>query len=813
MEAEDLVGKNIGRYTVVGQLGEGGMAVVYKALDPRLDRHVAIKILKVYLTQSSAEFIKRFDREARVLARLQHPNIVPVIDYGSTENRFPYLVMPYLAGGTLRVQMGSRWLPDRAAETLMPVADALAYAHRLGIIHRDIKPSNIMLTESGNPMLTDFGIARLFEGTTTQLTASGAAVGTPGYMAPEQWAGSVVPQTDIYALGVVLYELLTGLNPFAADTPQTALYRQLMEPMPSPRRFVPDMPREVERVLLKALEREPAARFANMEIFTLVLRRMAVGDLAGMERAGQSRPSARPDGLDSVEQVSLNGPLSLEDRHPMEDPHQPASGDTILPPEKELTAAQLPQVEETPVVEQTPTVDLQPQMEEKPLVDIQLLDREEKPQAVKPLDLPDRSTSTVHEPVSPSRGETLPAGKQLKASETHVHTRKRFPWLIVVGGLAVLAAIAAILVLGEQRRERDKQIQAAIQETQQAQATAVAAAEIIQPTDTPTATITPRPTAMAAGIQAQDISICLELDTAGVNDRSFNASAWRAAQWATNEYGVKSEYLQPASADEIPAQIQTLIDKKCTLIVGVGFILTDPILQAATKYPDQKFILLDNVIDPPLPNVLSVTFQTDQAAFLAGYLAAGMSGTGRVGTFGGVQIPPVTLFMDGFAHGVEYYNEKHGTKILVLGWDSTNQSGLFAGNFTNVDDGRTISKLLISQGADILFPVAGPLGLGALEQARASASKWVIGVDSDWTDTSPEYADIILTSVMKRMDNVVYLAAGMIISGKFQGGSVFYGTLENKGVDLGAINKSVHSNLLTELENVRQDIISGKIKP
>jgi basic membrane protein A and related proteins len=249
------------------------------------------------------------------------------------------------------------------------------------------------------------------------------------------------------------------------------------------------------------------------------------------------------------------------------------------------------------------------------------------------------------------------------------------------------------------------------------------------------------------------------------------------------------------------------------LIAGVGFLLSDSIIQAAAKYPDRNFLLLDYAIDPPIPNVLSVTFRTDQAAFMAGYLAAGMSRTGKVGTFGGVQIPPVTLFMDGFTHGVQYYNEKHGTKVISVGWDGSSQTGLFVGNFTNVDDGRTISNTMISEGVDILFPVAGPVGVGALKAAQSAGSTWVIGVDSDWTVTSPEYADIILTSAMKRMDNVVYLAAKMIVDGTYNGGIIITGSLENSSVDLGTINKMVPSDLLAELEIVRQDIIAGKIKP
>lgn len=263
----NLLGQTLGRYHILEQLGEGGMAVVYKAYDTRLETDVAVKVIRteniapVILEQS----LKRFEREAKALARLTHPNIVKVTDFGDHKGK-PYLVMEYLQGGTLKERLKSGAIPwQDAVQLLLPVAHALEYAHKNNIIHRDVKPSNILLTESGQPMLTDFGVAKLFDMADTQgLTGTGMAIGTPDYMAPEQWTGDFSVQTDIYALGVVLYEIVTGRRPYMADTPAALFLKQSNDPLPMPRKFVDGLPEGVEKVLFKALAKKAEDRYSSM---------------------------------------------------------------------------------------------------------------------------------------------------------------------------------------------------------------------------------------------------------------------------------------------------------------------------------------------------------------------------------------------------------------------------------------------------------------------------------------------------------------------------------------------------------------------
>jgi serine/threonine protein kinase len=285
----DLTGQSLGRYHILEQLGEGGMATVYKAYDTRLERDVAVKVIRIDLFGAAVieRILKRFEREARALARLSHPNIVHSNDYGE-HNGIPFLVMDYLPGGTLKQKLG-RPIPWQAAtRLLLPVAQALGYAHEHGIIHRDVKPSNILLTERGQLMLTDFGIAKMLESEETQtLTGTGVGVGTPEYMAPEQISNKNVDQrADIYALGVVFFEMLTGRRPFEADTPLAVLVKQASEPLPRPRLFAPGLPEALEKVLIKALEKKPENRFQGMHEFEVALERLlAADDRAGIPAA------------------------------------------------------------------------------------------------------------------------------------------------------------------------------------------------------------------------------------------------------------------------------------------------------------------------------------------------------------------------------------------------------------------------------------------------------------------------------------------------------------------------------------------------
>ena len=185
--------------------------------------------------------------------------------------------------------------------------------------------------------------------------------------------------------------------------------------------------------------------------------------------------------------------------------------------------------------------------------------------------------------------------------------------------------------------------------------------------------------------------------------------------------GVEGKYLESQQQTDYEKNINAFIEEKCDLIVTVGFLLGDATKAAAEANPDVKFAIVDYAYDPVIPNVLGLIFATDQAAFLAGYVAAGITKTGKVGTFGGIQIPTVTIFMDGFYCGVQYYNEKNGTNVEVLGWDPATQKGLFTGNFESTDDGRAMGETLMDEGADIIMPVAGPVGLGTAAAVKNAA--------------------------------------------------------------------------------------------
>ena len=264
----DLTGQSIGRYHILEQLGEGGMATVYKAYDTRLERNVAVKVLRTdqFIPAQLQMVLQRFEREAKSLAKLTNPNIVNILDFGEHDG-MPFLVMEYLPGGTLKKKLGQPIPWREALRILLPVAHGLAYAHGHGIIHRDVKPANILLNEDDRPILTDFGIAKLLEAPSGHtLTASGVGMGTPEYMAPEQGLGAntIDERADVYSLGIVLYEMITGRKPYIADTPMAVVLKQMTDPLPHPSDFVDDLPEEVEHILLKALAKEPENRYENM---------------------------------------------------------------------------------------------------------------------------------------------------------------------------------------------------------------------------------------------------------------------------------------------------------------------------------------------------------------------------------------------------------------------------------------------------------------------------------------------------------------------------------------------------------------------
>ena len=307
-------------------------------------------------------------------------------------------------------------------------------------------------------------------------------------------------------------------------------------------------------------------------------------------------------------------------------------------------------------------------------------------------------------------------------------------------------------------------------------------------------------------------AVCEVTDTGGVDDRSFNQLAFEGAEAAEERFGWEARVLESTSETDFDPNISSFIDQgDCNLIVTVGFLLAEATTQAATANPDQQFAIVDSAFDPALDNAQGLLFQIDQAAFLAGYIAADQSQTGVVGTFGGINIPPVTDFMVGFEQGVLFYNSENGTDVTVLGWDSSNpDAGLFTGNFESLEDGRTFAENLADEGADIILPVAGPVGLGAAALVQERGLR-IIGVDADWTQTAAEFDDVILTSILKNIDVAVLDAATAVHNDEVA--PVLLSTLESGGVGVAPITNPWNDTaaLDSALETVSAGIIDGSI--
>lgn len=277
---------------------------------------------------------------------------------------------------------------------------------------------------------------------------------------------------------------------------------------------------------------------------------------------------------------------------------------------------------------------------------------------------------------------------------------------------------------------------------------------------------------------APKIKACQVTDTGGIDDKSFNATAWLGMQNAEKDLGVEVQYLESQQQSDYEVNLNTFVEANCDIIVPVGFLLADATSAAADTNPDQKFAIVD-VDYLGQPNVLGNATKIDQATFLAGYLAAGMTKTGKVATYVGILFPATQAFMDGYAMGVAKYNEVHGTAVEVLGWNMETQQGLEVGNFESLDDGRALGEQLLDEGADIIMPVAGPVGLGTLAVLQERGTGLLVGVDNDWSVANPDKADFILASALKKIDVFVYEAVKEVVDGTFKGGTPYLLTLEN----------------------------------
>jgi basic membrane protein A and related proteins len=309
---------------------------------------------------------------------------------------------------------------------------------------------------------------------------------------------------------------------------------------------------------------------------------------------------------------------------------------------------------------------------------------------------------------------------------------------------------------------------------------------------------------------------CAVTDTGGVDDKGFNQYTWQGVKDAAAKGGFDTKLLESKAETDYVPNLNSFVAAKCDVIVTVGFLLGDATKDAAEANPNIDFTIVDYAYDPVIPNVLGQVYATNQAAFLAGYLAAGMTKTGVIGTFGGINIGgPVTDFMDGYVWGADYYNKQKGTSVKVLGWDPAMKEGLFVGDFNSIDKGKDLAKSLNDEGADIVMPVAGKVGQGpaALAMELGPDKLKIIGVDTDQYATDPDHASVFLTSVLKRVDSTTNTAVTEAFDGTFKGG-VIVGDLKSGGVGLAPFHdfdSTVPADLKAEIDKLKAGIIDGSI--
>lgn len=308
-----------------------------------------------------------------------------------------------------------------------------------------------------------------------------------------------------------------------------------------------------------------------------------------------------------------------------------------------------------------------------------------------------------------------------------------------------------------------------------------------------------------------DFKACMVSDSGGFDDKSFNQTSLKGQQDAEKQFGIQTATVESNSDSEYADNLNQLVQDGCNEITTVGFLLGDATEAAAKKHPDVDFAIVDYAYEKPAENLKGLTYATDQPAFLAGYLAAAESETGTVGTFGGVNIPTVTSFMEGFRKGVEKFNEDNDGDVQVLGWDG--KDGSFTEDFEDKTKGQSVAEQLIQQGADIIMPVAGPAGLGGLQAAKDAGDVRGIWVDTDGYE-STEYGDILLTSVVKGLDVSVTEAIHESIDDEFDN-TVYQGTLENGGVSLAPYHDfdgEIDQDVKDKIDELKQQIIDGSLK-
>jgi len=781
MNQSAWIGKTLSsRYKIEDLLGQGGMSSVYKAFDPNLKRVVAIKMVHPHLSNDRT-FLMRFEEEAAAIANIRHPNIVQVFDF-NTDQDLSYMVMEYVPGETLqsrlkRLNNKQQKMPvDEALKITMNVCDGLSYAHKRGMVHRDVKPANIMLDIQNQAILMDFGIVKIVGSAAHTLT--GAVIGTANYMPPEVIRSEPADQrSDIYALGVVLFEMLSGKPPFEADSAMTIMLMHLNDSIPDIQTMRDDLPKNLTWVLMKALEKDRIKRYQTADEFS--------ADLRNVYQHMETKEIVLPVTEEKINTV-----------------------DEITIP-TEILSPSIGQGDEVTVVDYSPKL-----------------------------------TSTESAPA------TLVVPPQTKKMEGQIKERKSIPLGLLIGfaGLLVVAAVVVagfvfnwfgsgsevipteqpaivIMQLTEdslQSTRKTAVAQSLIGDMQTQEAKKQSPSEFdVQKTSIALSLLNAVQTQEAQKNATSELSdenkfkVCQLTSSGGIDDQSFNATVRKGIEKAENELGVASEFLESSNPADYEINLVSFIDKRCDLIVSTGFQLGDITTSFALSYPDYKFTIVDYPVETEIPNLVGQQFQIDEATFLAGYLAARMTQTGKVASYGGMSLRPVHMFMDGFARGVSYYNSVYGTEVEVIGWDFDNpDAGIYVGSFEDRKLGADIANDLINQGVDVILPVAGEVGFGSAAVMLDRGSGVIIGVDSDWATNNPEFSSVILTSVLKNSDITTFQIIKNAVDNQFEG-SNFVGRLINDGVGLAPIRgfeDRISAEFIQELAMLREKIISGEIK-
>ncbi|MDN6429522.1 MAG: BMP family ABC transporter substrate-binding protein [Propionibacterium sp.] len=317
-----------------------------------------------------------------------------------------------------------------------------------------------------------------------------------------------------------------------------------------------------------------------------------------------------------------------------------------------------------------------------------------------------------------------------------------------------------------------------------------------------------------SGAAAGSIKACMVSDSGGFDDKSFNQSGHEGMERAKSELGIEVDYAESQQDGDFTPNIQNMVQGGCDVIFGVGYLMADAMNAAAKANPDVKFALVDSTFADAPENSKALVFNTAEAAYLAGYASAGMTQTGTVGTYLGMQIPSTAVFADGYADGIAKYNEANGTAVKLLGWDKAAQTGMATGDFTDTSKGKQFTAQLIEQGADIVMPVAGPVGEGTLAAAKESGKTSVVWVDADGFETQPDFGSLILTSVMKEIGQSVFDTVKTVQDGSWTHDD-YIGTIANGGVGIAPFHdfdSKVSAELKSQLADLESQIKDGTIK-